>query len=109
MMVYYFENTDQRLSKTYAVSFTRKKNSYGEWLDDPKITNFYKRDWRGLVNGFTTDAYQMTTSPFDTIPLEPGWVNSEDAEIGGICTAALNKVMFVQYEALYNTLLKGVA
>lgn len=102
-------DADQRMDKTFAVSFTRKKkqNDYGEWIwtGSPKITNYYKTYWQGPMNGFTTKTYK--DSAFADVPLEAGWVHSGDGEVAGKCTDALNKVTAAQSTALYQGLTLG--
>jgi hypothetical protein len=44
--IYYFQNNEQNLENTFAISFTRdeKKNAYGEWVWDGvgKVTDYFK-------------------------------------------------------------------
>lgn len=98
LFVYFFSNADQRLDKQFGVSFTMKKNVYGEWTGSPKIKNFLKYYWQGPMNGFTTKSY-ADHKPFPDVPLQLGWVHTGEGEnffVSAKCTAALNKVTDAQ-------------
>jgi len=59
------------------------------------------------MNGFTTKTYSSSNSAFAEVPLEPGWVNSDDDEVSGKCTVALSKVTAAQSTTLYKSLTLG--
>jgi hypothetical protein len=40
--IYYFQNNELNLENTFAISFTRNKNTYGEWDGVGKVTDYFK-------------------------------------------------------------------